>query len=241
MHTTATNKFKKILRTTFCGYAATVLVFMLLTSVQSSSSVLEDGPKVRIETNYGAFVIQLYNGTPQHRDNFLKLVEEDFFKDLLFHRIIRDFMLQTGDPNSKNAGPNAALGKGHLDYTIPAEINSKYIHKKWAVAAARVTDDSNADKASSACQFYIVHGRKYNADALKRLQDRRQDEGFAYSTTQSAIYEKLGGAPHLDGNYTVFGEVIAGAEVLERMAVVGVDPQFRPMDDIRILSTSVEK
>lgn len=182
---------------------------------------------VQIRTDFGVFVIKLYNETPLHKDNFIKLVKDDFYDDLLFHRVIEQFMIQGGDPDSKNAAPGVRLGEGSLDYTINAEFNDSLFHKKGALAAAR---DNNPEKASSASQFYIVHGKTFTDEELDRLEEMRL-EGREIPEYQRALYRTIGGVPHLDQNYTVFGEVVQGIDVIDQIAELPTDDFDRPMVD----------
>jgi len=182
---------------------------------------------VQFRTEFGVFIIKLYNETPLHRDNFLKLVKDDFYDDLLFHRVIEQFMIQGGDPDSRNAAPGARLGEGSLDYTIDAEFRDSLFHKKGALAAAR---DNNPEKASSASQFYIVHGKTFTDEELDRLEENRL-EGRKIPDFQRAVYKTLGGVPHLDQNYTVFGEVVEGIEIIDQIAALPTDDFDRPMVD----------
>lgn len=181
---------------------------------------------VEITTAAGKIVLKLYNETPQHRDNFIKLVKDGYYTDLLFHRVIKGFMIQGGDPDSKNAKPGQQLGAGDIGYTIPAEINNKLIHKKGALAAART---ENPEKRSSGCQFYIVQGQQTNPDDLQNMAYYRD---YQYTPEQLKAYEK-GGAPSLDGQYTVFGEVVSGLNVVDAIANQAVDGFSRPFSDIR--------
>lgn len=191
---------------------------------------------VRILTEYGTMLVKLYEETPQHRNNFLKLTEEGFYDSLLFHRVINGFMIQGGDPNSKNAAPGAPLGDGSLEYLIPAEINPKYYHKKGALAAARQSDQVNPEKKSSACQFYIVQGRTSPPNILQSMADRHNQKNpnhpINYSEQAKKDYATIGGAPHLDGSYTVFGEVVSGLEVIDKIAAAEVDGRSRPIENI---------
>src|SRR5690606_1915087 len=182
---------------------------------------------VQIRTEFGVFIIKLYNETPLHRDNFLKLVKDDFYDDLLFHRVIEQFMIQGGDPDSRNAAPGVRLGEGSLDYTIDAEFRDSLFHKKGALAAAR---DNNPEKASSASQFYIVHGKTFTDEELDRLEENRL-EGRKIPDFQRSVYKTLGGVPHLDQNYTVFGEVVEGIERIDQIAALPTDDFDRPMVD----------
>ena len=186
---------------------------------------------VLITTDYGNMKVKLYNETPQHRDNFLKLVNENFYDSLLFHRVIANFMVQGGDPDSKNAPAGKQLGGGSLGYTIPAEFNPKYIHKKGALAAART---NNPEKASSASQFYIVQGKTFTDEELTRFE---QQNNIKYTPEQRTIYKTIGGTPHLDMGYTVYGEVIEGLDVLDKIAAVQTAPGDRPLKDVRMKIT----
>jgi peptidyl-prolyl cis-trans isomerase B (cyclophilin B) len=189
----------------------------------------EDKPKeiqLEIYTNYGVMTVKLYNETPLHRDNFVKLATEGFYDSLLFHRVIQGFMIQAGDPNSKNAPAGKMLGTGGPGYTVPAEFNANLIHKKGALAAARMGDHVNPQKASSGSQFYIVQGRPTAV-------------GQNYSDEQREIYKTRGGTPFLDGQYTVFGEVIKGQEVIDAIASVPTQPGDRPVNDVIITKIKV--
>lgn len=191
-------------------------------------------PRVKISTSYGDMVIKLYNETPQHRDNFLKLANEKFFDSLLFHRVIKQFMIQGGDPLSKNASPTQMLGSGDNGYTIPAEFNSNLIHKKGALAAART---ENPEKKSSGCQFYIVQGKPMSDAELNMIEQRN---GIKYTEEQRNIYKTVGGTPFLDMNYTVYGEVISGLDVIDKIAAVQTQPGDRPVQDVRMTVTVVK-
>jgi peptidyl-prolyl cis-trans isomerase B (cyclophilin B) len=191
---------------------------------------------VKIETSHGDMVVKLYNETPKHRDNFVKLVQEGVYNDLLFHRVIKEFMIQGGDPNSRYAKPGQMLGEGGLGYTIPAEFVPSLFHKKGALAAARQGDQVNPKKESSACQFYIVQGNKWNADRLKMVEQRM---GKSFTKEQAEVYATLGGTPFLDGDYTVFGEVVEGLEVVDKIAAVPCGPNDRPVEDVKILKMSI--
>jgi peptidyl-prolyl cis-trans isomerase B (cyclophilin B) len=184
-----------------------------------------------IHTDYGDMKGVLYNETPQHRDNFVKLAKAGFFNGLLFHRIIQGFMIQGGDPDSKNAKPGQALGMGSPGYTIPAEFTSQLIHKKGALAAARTGGPSNPKKASSGSQFYVVQGQKQDPLRLAAQFPGR------YSTQQLEVYKTLGGTPSLDGEYTVFGEVSEGLDVIDKIAAVEKDKNDRPLKDVKMTIT----
>jgi peptidylprolyl isomerase len=265
------------------------LVFILLLSVftigistgvfaqQSSSFVL-------IETTFGNIRIALYDETPLHRDNFLKLIEKHFYDSLLFHRVIKQFMIQGGDPDSKYAGAGKTLGEGDIGYTIPAEFDPALFHKRGAIAAARNEDEENPERASSGCQFYIVQGKVFtdsllevvgkrinrmqaynnivrspdnkklfnnlainrkneNSDSIKSIKakiDKLTDDELLnvnphkFTEEQRKIYTTAGGTPHLDNSYTVFGEVIEGMDVVDKIAATPTDNTARPLRDIRM-------
>jgi cyclophilin family peptidyl-prolyl cis-trans isomerase len=189
---------------------------------------------VELSTRFGNMTIMLHNETPQHRDNFVRLVQEGFYKDLLFHRVIKQFMIQGGDPESRNAQPGQALGSGGPGYTVPAEFTDALIHRKGALSAARMGDNVNPQKASSGCQFYIVQGQTYTPDVLKGMAAR---SGRSYTPEQEAVYASEGGTPHLDGGYTVFGQVIRGLDVIDQIAAVSTDPRDRPVEDVKMTMT----
>ena len=184
--------------------------------------------EVLISTDMGDMVVKLYNSTPLHRDNFLKLVNEKFYDSLLFHRVIQNFMIQGGDPESKKAAPGVMLGNGDVGYTIPAEFVDSLFHKKGALCAAR-TD--NPTKASSGCQFYLVQGQVLKQDQIPMLEMQRR---ITLSEKQKEIYTTVGGTPHLDKGYTVYGEIIKGLDVLDKIAAVKTAPGDRPVQDVRM-------
>ena len=184
---------------------------------------------VELETEFGAMLIQLYDATPKHQDNFVKLVEENYFDSLLFHRVIQNFMIQGGDPNSRKAAAGQMLGSGGPGYTIEAEFVDSLIHLKGALAAARTGDNVNPQKRSSGSQFYIVQGQPVNEDMLNRIEAQK---GFRYSKAQRDLYLEKGGTPFLDRDYTVFGQVIEGLDVLDKIAAVPTDPSNRPLNDV---------
>ena len=186
---------------------------------------------VEIETEYGNMTLLLYNATPLHRDNFIKLAEEGFFNDLLFHRVINGFMIQGGDPTSRNASPGAALGTGGPGYQIPAEFVDSLVHFKGALAAARTGDAVNPKKESSGSQFYIVHGRPVSPQQLEQTEAQKN---MHYAPDQKKIYEELGGSPMLDREYTVFGKVIKGLEVIDKIAAVPTLAGNRPSQDVKM-------
>lgn len=201
---------------------------------------------VEIETTMGKIKVMLYDETPAHRDNFLKLVKDSFYEGTLFHRVIKEFMIQAGDPESKNCTPTTRLGAGDVGYKVPAEIVfPKLYHKRGALAAARQADMVNPERQSSGCQFYIVEGRTFSDSELDMVENRiRQaigDNTFKYSDEQRLTYKTVGGTPHLDGQYTVFGEVVEGYDVLTKIANVATGSADRPKEDIKILGTRVVK
>jgi peptidyl-prolyl cis-trans isomerase B (cyclophilin B) len=191
------------------------------------------GPKnqyVRIKTSYGDCIIRLYNETPKHRDNFIKLVKQGFYNGTLFHRVIQNFMIQGGDPDSKDpqkAKPGAELGNGDVGYTIPAEFRDSLFHKRGVLAAAR---DDNPAKASSGCQFYTVEGERFSEGKLDTLE--KHLKGHKIPAWQREYYETVGGVPHLDQGYTVYGEVVTGIDMIDRIAGVKTDANDRPLQDV---------
>jgi cyclophilin family peptidyl-prolyl cis-trans isomerase len=186
--------------------------------------------RVVIETDFGNIVIRLYDSTPKHRDNFIKLVEQHFYDSLLFHRVIQSFMIQGGDPTSKNAPPAVMLGSGGDSLgRIPAEFNPKLFHKRGVLAAAR---DDNPEQASSACQFYIVQGKRFN-DAELDMTEQMRLGGKKIPADHRVVYKTMGGTPHLDMSYTVFGEVEKGMEVIDKIAAGATDGNNRPITDVR--------
>ena len=190
---------------------------------------------VEIKTDLGTIVVKLYDSTPLHRDNFIKLVKQGFYDSLLFHRVIQDFMIQGGDPTSKSADSAAMLGNGEAPGDmIPAEFRNNLIHKKGALAMAR-TD--NPEKASSNCQFYIVQGKPCSDTLLNQIECGVRQNGnaaFYYNDAQRKIYKTIGGTPFLDQNYTVFGEVVKGLDVIDKMAALPKDENDRPLKNIRM-------
>lgn len=172
----------------------------------------------------------LYNQTPKHRDNFLKLATEGFYNGTLFHRVINGFMIQGGDPDSKNAKPEQALGSGDLGYRVEAEFRDSLFHKKGVLAAAR---DNNPEKSSSASQFYLVQGKKFTDAELDQTRVSRMNGRFI-PDSQREVYRTIGGTPHLDGNYTVYGEVVQGIEMIDSIASVSTNAMNRPLENIRM-------
>jgi cyclophilin family peptidyl-prolyl cis-trans isomerase len=201
-----------------------VTVFVLNATAQTGHR------KVKVTTPHGKMIILLYDETPKHRDNFIKLVKQHFFDSVLFHRVIKNFMIQGGDPTSKRALPgDTALGEGDVGYTIPAEFHMKLFHKRGALGAAR---DDNPEKASSGCQFYIVQGKKFTDSTLNIVETKRLKHKIP--ADQREVYKTIGGTPHLDQGYTVFGEVVKGMEVVDSIANEPTDKRDRPLKDMRM-------
>ena len=219
-----------------------MLALMLWTTIPLSA---QERAEVLLETTEGNIRIALYNETPLHRDNFLKVVGMQLYDSLLFHRVIKDFMVQSGDLNSKHAQPGTRLGTGELDYTTEAEFRlPQLFHRRGAVAAAREGDKANPERRSGACQFYIVWGKKWDDARLSKVQARLDTLtlGTVKITPEMAeVYKTEGGTPHLDGQYTVFGEIIEGLEVVDRIQQMPVDKYDRPLSDIRILRATITK
>ena len=269
------------------------LIFSILMLFNYTYGVSQTYSKetVLISTNYGNMKIKLYNETPLHKANFLNLIKKGVYDSLLFHRVINQFMIQGGDPDSKYAKDTVMLGNGDVGYWIPAEFNPKIYHKKGVIAAAREGDDVNPKKESSGCQFYIVMGKKYDSLALKKAEYRvnRQiitkinytvgfggkskklkaqylrlftqgkndslnyfvkqltdsvsiseynaSEHYVFSSEQRKTYASLGGTPHLDDNYTVFGEVVEGLDIIDKIAGAKTDKNDRPKENIRMKIT----
>jgi peptidyl-prolyl cis-trans isomerase B (cyclophilin B) len=198
---------------------------------------------VELYTTAGNIVLRLYDSTPLHRDNFLKLVKAHYYDSVLFHRVIKNFMIQSGDPNSKTAMAGQPLGNGGPGYMVPAEFRPSLFHKKGVLAAARNGDDVNPEKQSSASQFYIVQGRKFTDRELDSIEVVRL-KGYKLPVEHREVYKTIGGTPQLDQNYTVFGEVIKGLDVVDSIASTatskGIDKD-RPLQDIRILKARLVK
>lgn len=230
---------KKLLLLTLglCCYAG-------LAFSQSEVKIKKRDRKKDIEmvTTEGTIVLRLSDSTPLHRDNFLRLVKTHYYDSLLFHRVIQRFMIQGGDPGSKRTPAGKPLGEGGPSYTIPAEFNSALFHKKGVLAAAREGDDVNPSKASSASQFYIVQGKQFTDGALDTVEMKRLKRKIPPAYRE--VYKTVGGAPHLDMNYTIFGEVVQGLEVVDKIAAVptskGPDND-RPLQDVRIISVKLVK
>ena len=258
-----------------------VSLFVLNVSCVGSSKIPDENI-VTIKTDFGEIKVKLYDDTPKHRDNFIKLVNEGFYNDLLFHRVINKFMIQGGDPNSRNAEPAAQIGSGGPGYTIPAEINPKYFHKKGALAAARLGGPKNPEKNSSGSQFYIVQGDIFRPGQLDTLElsinlqrkdlimrehfqasmykfaefkEKNDKEGydklviqirveadsiydasqkFKLTREQRDVYTTIGGYPALDGEYTIFGEVVKGFDVIDKIAAVPTNDKNRPLENVKM-------
>ncbi len=205
-----------------------------------SKNIVIDPPEkclVEIETPFGNMLVELFDETPQHRDNFIKLAEESFYDSLLFHRVIEGFMIQGGDPDSRNAYPDQVLGRGGPGYTLPAEFVDTLVHTKGVLAAARQGDQVNPEKRSSGSQFYIVHGQVTTQATLNQIEARKN---FRYGTAQREAYMERGGTPFLDRDYTVFGRVIEGMEVIDEIAKVQTDPRDRPLDNVWMKMTVIK-
>lgn len=272
------------------AYSRTKSKVIMTSQLTSEAPVIEKGDAlVDIKTSVGDIRVRLFGDTPVHRDNFLKLVKEKYYDGVLFHRVINEFMVQTGDPDSKDAPANARLGAGGPDYTLEAEIvYPKHFHHRGALAAARQGDQVNPERRSSGSQFYIVTGKAYNEQQLQQMERQLQmaqkqeifnklteenrdsiitlrknrdqaslqalqDELVAITEKKAAenpatltaeqkkAYTTVGGTPHLDGQYTVFGEVVSGMDVIEKIEKSQTNSQDRPLDDIRIISMKVVK
>lgn len=198
-------------------------------------SAVAQSKKAIITTTQGTIELVLYDSTPLHSNNFIKLAEDGFYDSLLFHRVIPEFMIQGGDPDSKHAKPGTPLGGGSAGERIPAEFRPELFHRRGALAAAR---DNNPEKASSGCQFYIVVGKTYTDADLDNLEGRT---GVKYTKSQRNVYKDRGGTPFLDQNYTVFGQVIRGMDVVEKIVSVKRDGMDRPNEDQRILNVKIKK
>lgn len=198
--------------------------------------------KAVIATSEGKISVQLYDETPLHRDNFVKLSKSGFYDGTIFHRVIKSFMIQGGDPESKNPKPDGNYGVGGPGYTVPAEIKPQFFHKKGALSAARQGDNVNPEKKSSGSQFYIVQGNIYPLEALQTLEKQKQQTNPSFKFSEEAIkaYTTIGGTPHLDGDYTVYGEVIEGIDTVDKIANSPTGPRDRPAKDVIIQNITVE-
>jgi peptidyl-prolyl cis-trans isomerase B (cyclophilin B) len=220
-------------------------IFFISLSAQKDTLIKKKDRKrdVLIQTTMGDIVVRLSDSTPLHRDNFLKLVKKKFYDSVLFHRVMQDFMIQGGDPNSRSAKPGQPLGNGSPGYTIPAEFRTSLFHKKGMLAAARTPDNVNPQKASSGSQFYIVKGRIFTDGGLDSTETYRLN-GRKIPLTQREAYKSIGGSPHLDQSYTVFGEVVSGLDIVDKIAAVEVSKGQdlnRPKEDVRIIRTKLVK
>lgn len=219
-----------------------LVAFLLLLPLSALSSS-DKRSRVRIETSLGDIVIELFNETPAHRDNFLKLAKEGYYDGVLFHRVIENFMIQTGDPDSRHAAPGVMLGEGDPGYTLPFEPGlPQFYHYRGAVAAARESDDVNPKRESSGSQFYIVWGDTFSPSDLEELRDKVYEaNGVRVEDTDEMVktYAKKGGTPHLDGQYTVFGRVLKGLNVVRDIQSLDTDKNDRPLDDISIIRMEV--
>ena len=217
--------------------------FISLMLLACGSAMAQDRAEVEFQTTEGNIRIALFNETPQHRDNFMKLVRMEFYDSLLFHRVIKDFMIQGGDLHSKHAAPGKMLGEGELDYTIEPEFRLPQIyHRRGVIASARESDRVNPERRSGAAQFYIVWGKVYDDKRLAKVQERLDSatNGQVKLTPEMIeTYKTVGGTPHLDGQYTVFGEVTQGLDIVERIMQVETDKNDRPLNDVRILKVKI--
>ena len=222
-----------------------LFLFFIFCSAASYSIHAQSRSEVLLETTEGNIRIALYDETPRHRENFLNLVHNHFYDSLLFHRVIPNFMIQGGDPTSRKAQPGQSLGEGDIYYTIEPEFRlPKIYHRRGVVAAAREGDDINPEQRSSGCQFYIVWGKTYSTVDIEKVQQRLDEKtNHRIQLTQEQIqtYRKIGGTPHLDGQYTVFGEVVEGLDVVDRIQHKDTDDYDRPIYDVRIIRASVVK
>lgn len=193
--------------------------------------------KVKIITSKGTIVVKLSDKTPKHRDNFVKLVKQRYYNGILFHRVIKQFMIQAGDDSTKHAVPGKRYGSGGLSNNIPAEFDTSLFHKRGVLAAAR---DNNPEKASSGSHFYIVQGKIHSDSSLNDIEEKRLG-GRKLPPHHRAAYKTIGGTPHLDQNYTVFGEVVKGMEVVDTIAQAERDQYDRPKEDIRIIKMKLKR
>jgi cyclophilin family peptidyl-prolyl cis-trans isomerase len=205
-----------------------------------------------LETGLGTVKLKLFKETPLHRENFLKLARTGYFDSLMFHRVINGFMIQGGDPLSRRAKPGDSLGHGDAGYLVPAEFNRNIIHRKGRLCAARDNDDINPAQASSASQFYIVVGKIRTPEELNKIEERinkrrksrpgqEKAPDYRFNEEEKSMYTTTAGTPHLDGSYTVFGEVIEGQDVVDRIAGVKTDSRDRPIEDIRMKITIINQ
>ena len=205
-----------------------LILFIAIAGKATAGDAKKSDTLVIISTSYGDMKVRLYPETPMHRSNFIKLAGSGYYDSTLFHRVIRNFMIQGGDPESRHAAPGQMLGNGDIGYLIPAEFRDTIFHKKGALCAART---ENPEKASSGCQFYIVQGQVFPMEQLNMIEAQN---GMHFSEKQKQLYSTVGGSPWLDGAYTVYGEVIQGIEVIDKIAAVRTQPGDRPVDDVRM-------
>lgn len=235
------NKFTAFLTVTF-----TLLMLLICTDNFAKKTTYY---YVTLKTASGEITLRLYNETPLHRDNFIKLAKSGFFNGIIFHRVIDNFMIQSGDPDSKAREKGKLYGDGGPGYDLPAEIIPGIYHKKGVLAAAREGDNVNPERKSSGSQFYIVKGKVFNDETLKTVEERINSRNAANNIKKThtipeewrEIYKTVGGTPHLDTQYTVFGELVSGSEVVERISATKTDKNDRPLEDIVILSVKVKK
>jgi peptidyl-prolyl cis-trans isomerase B (cyclophilin B) len=222
-------------------YNLTALIFLSILSVTSINKASSQTPAhtLVIETSKGKMKCILYEQTPMHADNFIQLVNDGTYNGVLFHRVIKDFMIQTGDPDSKNAAKGALVGSGGPDYRVPAEFHPDLYHKKGALAAARQGDQTNPNRESNGSQFYIVQGEVFSDEQLDQMES--SGSHIKFTAEQRMFYKALGGTPHLDYGYTVFGEVIEGIEVIDAIAAEPTDERDRPLEDVIIIKITVLK
>ena len=216
-----------------------ILLPLLLASISYTIQAQSIYPNVVIETTQGKMVVVLYDNTPFHCENFINLVNDGFYNGQLFHRVINNFMIQAGDPETKNAEPVVRYGTGGPSYTIPAEFIPEYYHKKGALSAARQGDNVNPQKESSGSQFYIVQGKRLSDADLDAFEKRGMH--IKFTPEQREVYKNQGGTPHLDYSYTVFGEVIEGLEVIDKIAAQPTDANDRPVTDVKINKMYITK
>lgn len=225
--------------------ACVIVAMMAVVQNANAQETEENRIVITLETTMGNIRLALYNETPQHSKNFRELVEKGYYDGVLFHRVISKFMIQAGDSASRHAEPGTMLGNTEESYTIPAEIHyPALLHKRGALCMAREGDDVNPERASSAYQFYIVYGQRFNDEMLDKVQERldKSTNGQVKLTDEVRdVYKRIGGTPHLDGQYTVFGEVLEGIDVVRDIQWVETDENDRPKEDVRIIKAYVVK
>jgi cyclophilin family peptidyl-prolyl cis-trans isomerase len=227
----------------WCLFIITFLSLSVIAQQEVKLKKKDRKKDVELVTTEGNIIIRLNDSTPLHRDNFLRLVKSHYYDTMLFHRVIKNFMIQTGDPNSKAAKPGQPLGNGGPAYTIPAELRPSLFHKKGVVAAARMGDDVNPEKRSSGSQFYIVQGKTFTDKEMDSVEVVRL-QGRKIPKEQRQMYRTTGGTPQLDGNYTVFGEVVSGLDVIDKIANTATSKaqdRDRPLQDMRIIEVRLVK